>query len=81
MKREWTTDEVIEQFTLLEDEQEFVIANTPTSPNTAPPAENFALDTGRNGPGNPHRVMGQIRAATLRTRPILKAVLHDCPLC
>ncbi len=29
MKREWTTDEIIEQFTLLEEEQEFVKANTP----------------------------------------------------
>jgi TnpA family transposase len=29
MKREWTTDEIIDQFTLLEDEQEFVQANSP----------------------------------------------------
>ncbi|MFZ4813935.1 MAG: hypothetical protein ACOYL5_05315 [Phototrophicaceae bacterium] len=29
MKREWTTDEILEQFTLLEDEQAFVKANSP----------------------------------------------------
>ena len=29
MRQDWTTDEIIEHFTLLEDEQEFVNAKAP----------------------------------------------------